>query len=125
MSNAHRWFIALGAALAFAAPLSAQQDARGEAGPVPASSKLLVTPSALSFAPKVEFAALNPRTASVADTAAIVLLLPQARQSENVALMIVGGAAMVVGAVIGGDAGTIVMIGGGVAGLIGLFRYLR
>ena len=41
------------------------------------------------------------------------------------ALMIVGGAAILVGAVIGGDAGDIFMIGGAVVGLVGLYRYLQ
>lgn len=43
---------------------------------------------------------------------------------RNPALMIVGGAMLLVGAVIGGDAGTIVMIGGGGLGLLGLWQYL-
>ena len=38
--------------------------------------------------------------------------------------MIVGGAALIVGAVIGDDAGTIVMIGGAAMGLYGLYRFL-
>ena len=44
---------------------------------------------------------------------------------SNVALMIVGGAVLVVGAVVGGTAGTLIMIGGGVVGIIGLYRYLQ
>ena len=44
---------------------------------------------------------------------------------SNVAMMAVGGAGIVVGSLIGGDGGTIIAIGGGVIGLIGLFRYLR
>lgn len=43
---------------------------------------------------------------------------------EDVALMVVGGAALVVGSIIGGDAGTLMMVGGGVIGLLGLFRYV-
>jgi hypothetical protein len=39
--------------------------------------------------------------------------------------MIVGGAMLLVGAVIGGDEGTIVMLGGGGLGLLGLWYYLR
>jgi len=46
-------------------------------------------------------------------------------QSQPVALMIVGGAAIVLGAVIGGDIGLLFMIGGAVALLIGLYRYLQ
>jgi hypothetical protein len=44
---------------------------------------------------------------------------------SNVAWMVVGGAALVVGSMIGGDAGTIIMITGGVIGLMGLFRYMQ
>lgn len=44
---------------------------------------------------------------------------------RNVAMMGVGVAAIVVGSLIGGDGGTIIAIGGGVIGLIGLYRYLR
>src|SRR5579884_2209213 len=45
--------------------------------------------------------------------------------SENGAMMIVGGAALVVGAIIGGKAGTVIMVGGGVIGLLGLWNYAR
>jgi hypothetical protein len=44
-------------------------------------------------------------------------------QSE--ALMIVGGASILVGAIIGGDAGTVFMVGGAVVGLYGLYKYLQ
>ena len=40
-------------------------------------------------------------------------------------MMIVGGAALIVGAVVGGTAGTIIMIVGGVIGLVGLWNYLQ
>jgi len=45
--------------------------------------------------------------------------------SRNRALMIVGVAGMVVGAVVGGDEGTIIMLGSGALGLYGLYQYLR
>ena len=41
------------------------------------------------------------------------------------AMMVVGAAALVTGAIIGGDPGTIVMVGGAVIGLIGLWEYLQ
>ena len=41
------------------------------------------------------------------------------------AMMVVGVAALVAGAIIGGDPGTIVMVGGAVIGLIGLYDYLQ
>jgi len=45
--------------------------------------------------------------------------------SQNAAMMIVGGAAVLGGAIIGGKAGTVVMIGGTAVGLVGLWRYLQ
>lgn len=44
---------------------------------------------------------------------------------QPVAMMVVGLAGLVAGAVIGGDPGTIIMIGGAVVGLIGLWQYLQ
>jgi hypothetical protein len=44
---------------------------------------------------------------------------------EARAMMIVGGAAFVAGALIGGDAGTLVMVGGAAVGLYGLYEYLK
>ena len=40
-------------------------------------------------------------------------------------LMIVGGAAILVGIVVGGDAGHAISIGGAVVGLVGLYQYLQ
>lgn len=45
--------------------------------------------------------------------------------SQSRAMMIVGGAGLIVGALIGGTPGTIVMVGGGVLGLFGLYNYLQ
>lgn len=41
------------------------------------------------------------------------------------AMMVVGVAALVAGAVIGGTPGTIIMVGGAVIGLVGLYNYLQ
>jgi hypothetical protein len=46
-------------------------------------------------------------------------------QGEGVALMAVGGAALVAGLLIGNDAGTAVAIGGLAIGLVGLYEYVR
>ena len=45
--------------------------------------------------------------------------------SQNTAMMIVGGAGVLAGAIVGGKAGTVVMIGGTAIGLLGLWRYLK
>lgn len=44
---------------------------------------------------------------------------------KPVTMMIVGGTAIVLGAVIGRDVGTLFMIGGSVSLLIGLYQYLK
>lgn len=44
---------------------------------------------------------------------------------QNRALMIVGGAGMLTGMVIGGDSGTLISVGGGVVFLWGLYQYLQ
>ena len=41
------------------------------------------------------------------------------------AMMVVGVAGLIVGAIIGGTPGTIIMVGGGVVGLFGLYDYLQ
>lgn len=51
--------------------------------------------------------------------------LRQRRYRNGVPQMIVGGAALVVGALIGDQAGTIVMVGGAGFGLYGLWLYLK
>ena len=44
---------------------------------------------------------------------------------QNRALMIVGGAGLLTGLVIGGDAGTLISVGGAVVALWGLYQYLN
>lgn len=55
---------------------------------------------------------------------------PQPRErnvgaGSNLALMGVGLAALIIGLTIDDDAGTVIAVGGGVLGLVGLYRYLR
>jgi hypothetical protein len=45
--------------------------------------------------------------------------------SQPQALMIVGGAAILVGAIVGNTAGDVFMVGGAVVGLYGLYKYLQ
>ncbi len=44
---------------------------------------------------------------------------------SNLALMGVGAAGLIVGLMIGGNGGTLLALGGGVIGLVGLYRYLK
>lgn len=47
------------------------------------------------------------------------------RAGPNIAMMAVGGAAVVVGLILGGDGGLVIATGGGLVALVGLWRYLR
>ena len=44
---------------------------------------------------------------------------------QPVALMVVGGAALLTGLIIGGDAGTVIAVSGALIGLYGLYEYLQ
>jgi hypothetical protein len=127
MSSTHSWLVAVGAALIFAAPAAAQTAASANTGPEPAASTVEVkapTP-AISIAPTQASTALSVSITPLTAPLVIAPLPAQGNQRTNVALMIVGGAGLVVGSLIHGDTGTVIMVGGGVVGLIGLFRYLR
>jgi hypothetical protein len=49
----------------------------------------------------------------------------RARAGTNIAMMAVGGGALVTGLILGGDTGMIIATSGAVIGLVGLYRYLR
>jgi hypothetical protein len=137
----HHIIAALTAALLLAAPLAAQsatRDAPADSSRRAPVTVLVADPVATSVAgPNTNaldagLSALTPSPAGsilrlrLLDTLAAPVLLPPlpARTSRNAALMIVGGAGMIAGAVIGGRSGGAIMVGGAVVGLIGLWRYL-
>jgi hypothetical protein len=72
-------------------------------------------------------AGIDTRAASETrpDAAATAAAAQHLGEGQNVALMVVGGAALITGLVIGGDGGTLVAIGGAVIGLLGLFNYVK
>ncbi len=107
--------------LAVTLPCSAQQITSGDQD----QGLPLLTSSLRAPAPTLP--STVPTTAIDDEVARSVTALPAAmqRQGRNVTMMIVGAAAMIVGSAIGGDTGTIVIAGGGVLGLVGLFRYLN
>ena len=128
MSPRSRWYIAVAVALAFGAPVSAQQIADDDLGVASTtSSSQAAAPvtgsAAFAFAPTITLASAMVIEPTAAPFAAP--MPPVMRQSQSVAMMIVGGAALIVGSLIDGDTGTIIMVGGGVVGLVGLFNYLQ
>lgn len=78
----------------------------------------------LSVGPTLDGATVGFQRAS-AQTAQVPVALAPPRGGHSTALMLVGGAALLAGAVIGGDAGTIIMVSGAVIGLYGLYLYLQ
>ncbi len=121
MPRSYRLSIAVAAALAFAAPISAQEAPVGDAAVAPVSAVMPVMSLSLTQAPLFGSAV----AAETLDRSFLAPLPPQMRRSQSVAMMIVGGAGLIVGSIIDGDTGTIIMVGGGIVGLVGLFQYLR
>ncbi|MDA1082173.1 MAG: hypothetical protein O2973_10940 [Gemmatimonadetes bacterium] len=131
--------------IAFVAPAaSAQQGARSENSTVaPVAPARAVNGSSAGYV--AERAAPAGHTASSAPVsgprvtratagvrvnreATAFAALPAPRREEtrqNRAMMIVGGAALIVGAIIGDTVGTLVMVAGAGVGLYGLYKYLE
>jgi hypothetical protein len=116
LRSATLFTLALAGMMALPALLSAQSIAAAPASVTAPSAAVTSAPLA---GPRDVQAGIARETSSVGSAP-----MPAAT-SRNVAWMIVGGAALVVGSVIGGDGGTIMMVAGGVIGLVGLFRYLQ
>lgn len=115
--------LALGLAAA-ALPARAQDVALAPAAAsvaAPAASQPAAAPAAPAAGPTVDAASVGVRHQADATTATP----SRAGSAPGTALMIVGGAAILVGLVVGGDAGAAIAVGGAVAGLIGLYQYLQ
>ena len=83
--------------------------------------------SAAGAGPRMERTATAFRVVSApADTSAVVALQrSRGDVSRPVAIMLVGGAAIVLGSVVDNDVGELIVIGGVVAVLYGLYQYLK
>lgn len=75
--------------------------------------------------PTIDASAVAFRVEAASVDSAAVMLQRRQSMGQPVALMIVGGAAILVGAVIGDAPGTLFMIGGAVALLYGLYQYTK
>ena len=129
MSNHHRWLAAFGFTLiTLAAPVAAQQGppAGVSMGTAVAAAHITAPVPAPILFPVSERDVLGLGIMPIKTAAPFMMTVPpQASERGNVALMIVGGAALVAGSLIDGDTGTIVMVSGAAVGLLGLYRYLR
>ena len=95
------------------------------------SISLAPTPTAAAVATPVAEPAAGPTLAAAsvavrhAETPVTSAPARRAGYGQPVALMVVGGAGLLTGLIIGGDAGTAIAVGGAVVGLIGLYQYLQ
>jgi hypothetical protein len=120
--------LALTGASLVAAPVARAQrstlasDSLAPSAPQPAAAQPVAqSGQTTSVGPTMDAASVAVRHVPAADAA------PARRggYGQPVALMVVGGAAVLVGLIIGGGAGTAIAIGGAVAGLVGLYQYLQ
>ena len=125
--------LVVGAALC-PAPLHAQQGATAERGVAADQLSPVVTVAATSTAPADVAMAAGPRVASAGVTKPALSQPsfgmqpkdePHVGMGANLALVGAGVATVVVGLLVGGNAGTVIALTGGVLGFVGLYRYLR
>jgi hypothetical protein len=117
MSKYVRLFL-LGLTVASAASLGAQSPQAPQAP--------LAAPKKAAAGPRLESATFAMRRIIVAsDSLQLAQRAGSRKVGKPVALMVVGGAAIVLGAAIGDAPGTLLMIGGAGALLIGLYQYLQ
>jgi hypothetical protein len=75
--------------------------------------------------PTVAASAVGIRRAESAKTANAPVAEKRLGAGRNVALMVVGGAALIIGAVIGGTAGVLIAVAGAAVGLYGLYNFVQ
>lgn len=120
--------------MAAAIPLHAQSISH-EAG-TPTATLTADMPSQAQPAPTAQPASVEPSSAAMGSLSVAARTPTSAPSFEMApanraglgpdrAMMIVGVAAILAGAVVGGTPGTVIMIGGAVVGLVGLYGYLQ
>jgi hypothetical protein len=94
---------------------------------IPAASGAQQSAQSLAKGPTLQAAAVGFRIAETKVDASTKVTAAQVRrgQGQDVALMVVGVGAMIVGALVGDTAGTIIIIGGAGMALSGLSNYLE
>ncbi|MBI3790632.1 MAG: hypothetical protein HY275_07115 [Gemmatimonadetes bacterium] len=121
-----RFFTTTAFALLFAVPAAAQDASlAAPATDVVRASSPQAPIAATSFAPVAgsDVVGISTRAARTATLPAPAPMVGD--KGNSVALMITGAAVMVAGALVNGSAGNVIMIGGGVVAIIGLWNYLQ
>lgn len=95
---------------------------------IPAVSNAQQSAKPLANGPTIQAAAVGFRLNETKVDASTKVTAAQVRRGaagQDVALMVVGVGAMIVGALVGDTAGTIILIGGAAMALYGLYNYLE
>lgn len=85
----------------------------------------VATPAPAQTGPTMDAASVAVRQPVTTETRAPNAVPRRAGYGQPVALMVVGGAALLAGLIIGGGAGTAIAVGGAVVGLYGLYEFLQ
>lgn len=115
--------LTLACAVAFAAAPAGAQLSAPNAAPPTAPTTAAAAPAPVGPVSRASAVFVQPQRSAALDLNSAAMATGSRTQSR--AMMIVGAAALITGAIIGGDPGTIVMVGGAVVGLIGLYNYLQ
>lgn len=130
-ANVLRWLVSgSAAALLAVAPAQAQsltgatgtnESAAIAAPRAAASAAATLRPTASPLLARDAATPRTPRDATAAETEVAQRL----HEGTDFALMVVGGALFVAGAIMSGDTGTVFMVGGALIGAYGLYQYLK
>jgi uncharacterized protein (UPF0261 family) len=75
--------------------------------------------------PTLEAASVAARPTETKQLTLNAAAAPSRGHGQPFALMVVGGAAVLTGVIIGDDVGTVIAVGGALVGLYGLYEYLK
>lgn len=114
--------LALAAAFAPAALAAQSSNALAPTSPAPVVAS---APAPSTSMVRAEVAGIQTKTDANAPLVVSSAAAGGLHQGEGVALMAVGGAGLVAGLLIGGNAGSAVAIGGLAVGLVGLYEFVR
>lgn len=120
MRTPARIVVASALALGLAAPAARAQGFADTPATVPTAIAVVPAGPSLQALPAGVQRAAAPRDSSISSAAR-----GNAGLGQPEAMMIVGGAALIVGAIVGDTPGEIIMIGGAIIGLVGLYKYLQ
>jgi len=116
---------ALRATLVAALVLLAARPAQAQALAPHAPPVDVAAPKRPVSGPTTEAASVAVRPVETKELKLNAAAAPRKGYGQPVALMVVGGAAVLTGLIIGDAPGTIIAVGGAVMGLYGLFEYLQ